>query len=69
MYRILKLVAKMSKLFAALLMLEFPIYNYFDGLIKLFSDLYEVKCFKYFKYFNIIVPSVYVFVKVVATYN
>jgi len=66
MYRILKLVAKMSKLFTALLMLEFPIYNYFDGLIKLFSDLYEVK---YFKYFNIIVPSVYVFVKVVATYN
>jgi len=33
----LKLIARMVKFFALLIMLEFP--NYFDGLTKLFSDL------------------------------
>jgi len=38
----LKLIVRISTLFAALIiMLE--LYNYFDGLIKLFSDLYLAK--------------------------
>jgi len=38
--KMLKLIVRISKPFAAL-MLE--LYNYFDGLIKLFSDLYLAK--------------------------
>jgi len=39
-----KLIAKISKFFAALL----TFLNYFDGLIKLLSDLYLIKFFNIF---------------------